>query len=214
MGSELPYDGLPAMSLDGQPLAQAAATATHLACPAIPRVEGLPAELCVAAGLCLARAELEAGGHAYRRLADTGRFFWRIMPDALPASCRLPLSMTCRWRRRIHCKHRGRRLCLGEPPWQPKTANTAAAAPGAIACSCRAAPSSVRPEPAAASLPVACAATVSCGAMSSSSTCTRERASHKAARRDVLAAHARACRPSPWGGDPCGGTGAVVIVTS
>ena len=59
MGSELLYDGLPASSLDRQPLA--AAITAHLAHPAIPAAGGLLAGLCAAAGLCVGRA-----GHALR----------------------------------------------------------------------------------------------------------------------------------------------------
>ena len=55
-GSELLYDGLPASSLEGQPLAMIAVKA-HLARPAIPAATELLRGLCAAAGLCLERAE-------------------------------------------------------------------------------------------------------------------------------------------------------------
>ena len=50
-GSELMYDGLPASSLNGQPLA--VAVESHLRRPAISAAEELLSGLCAAAGLCL-----------------------------------------------------------------------------------------------------------------------------------------------------------------
>ena len=58
VGSELLCSGLPAASLDGRPLA--AAITAHLARPSIPEARALLGGLCEAAGLCLARAKLEA----------------------------------------------------------------------------------------------------------------------------------------------------------
>ena len=93
--------------------------------------------LFAAAGPCLERAglmlcgpirALRAKAAAVQSAVSRSREFWRAILDALPAGCRLPLSATCRWRHRAHCKHQERRLRLGEPPWQPKTANAAAAA--------------------------------------------------------------------------------------
>ena len=52
--SEKLYDGLPALSLDGQALA--AAITAHLARPAIPSPRTLLRGLCAAAGLCMERA--------------------------------------------------------------------------------------------------------------------------------------------------------------
>ena len=111
---------------------------------------------------------------------------------------------------RAHCRHQGRQLCLGELPWQLKTANVAVAAPGRAAASRGAAPSSTR-MPERTSQSASClAAAASClaaaarGILRSSSTSSHERASQEAARRDVLAARASACRLSdegPHGGD-------------
>ena len=115
-----------------------------------------------------------------------------LRPPPRPhAQCWLLLSGTCRWRRRVHCRNQGRWLCLGEPPWQPRSANAAvaAAAPGAVAASCCAVPSSVR------SLLRTC-----CGFEFNKFPQT--------ARRDVPAVRARMCGSSPPGGDRCGGTGA------
>ena len=112
--------------------------------------------------------------------------FWRTMPDELPAGCRCPLSSSSRRRRRAHCKHQGPRTCLGKPPWQPRTASAAAAAPGPISAVGGAARGSAAPI--------------------SPSTSSRERASGEATRRGVLAVRPRArCLAD---GRPCGGSGA------
>ena len=117
--------------------------------------------------------------------------FWHAMRDGLPEGCRAPLSPTCRWRRRAHCRHQGDRLCLGEPPWQPRSANAMVAAPRRARNS--------RSDSSALS---ACSTSF----LHSSSSSSRERASWEAARRDVPAACARACRLSdedpPWGRGP------------
>ena len=108
--------------------------------------------------------------------------FWQAMLDELPDRCHLPLPLACCWQRCAHCRHQGL-LSLGEPPWQPKTANAAVAAPRALhssACPTR--------------------------SLHLSSTSSHERASWEAARRDVLAACARAYRILDE--DPRGGTGA------
>ena len=135
-GSGKLYDGLPASSLDGQ--VPAVAITAHLARPAIPLAPALLRGLCAAAGLCLDRATgalrenntgLQRQAAAIGEAVERSRSFWRAMLDGLPEGCHAPLSSTCRWQRRAHCKHQGRRLCLGEPPWQPKSANAAVAAP-------------------------------------------------------------------------------------
>ena len=98
-GSELLCGGLLAASLDGQQLA--AAITAHLARPAIPGAEELHGGLCVAAGLCFARAELMLHGspEALRAKAVTVqsavwrfREFWSVMLDGVPAGCPLPVA--------------------------------------------------------------------------------------------------------------------------
>ena len=134
-GSGKLYDGLPALSLDGQVLA--AAITAHLARLAIPAPRALRRGLCAAAGLCMKRAagvlctkteglRTQAGAIG----AAVEQSSWCVMRNGLPEGCRAPLSPTCRWRRRAHCRHQDGRLCLGGPPWQPKGANAAVAAPG------------------------------------------------------------------------------------
>ena len=101
-GSEKLYDGLPALSLDGQALA--VAITTHLERPAIPSQRALLRGLCAAAGLCMERAtgalhakiedlwpQAEVIGVAVERSQN----FWRAMLDGLPEGCRTPLSPTC-----------------------------------------------------------------------------------------------------------------------
>ena len=136
-GSELLYDGLLASSLDGQPLV--IAIEAHLGRPAIPAAAELLRGQCTAAGLCLERAEctlreqtaaLQERAAAVQEAVERSQRFWHTMLDGLPAGCRRPLSSSCRWRRRAYCRHQGRRLCLGEPPWQA-TANAAVTAPHA-----------------------------------------------------------------------------------
>ena len=138
-GSGLLYDGPPASSLDGQPLA--IAIKAHLACPAIPAATELLRGLCTAAGLCLECAgcilhervaALKEQAVAVQAAVERSQRFWRAMLDRLPEGCPLPLSLRFRWRRRVHCGHRGP-LRLREPPWQPKSANAAVAAPGRAA---------------------------------------------------------------------------------
>ena len=213
-GSEKLYDGVSASSLDGQALA--VAIEAHLGRPAIPPASELLRGLCAAAGLCLKRAkcmlrakvaDLHKQAAVIQEAVERSQSFWRMMLDGLPAGCRRPFSPTCRWRRRARCKHQGRRLCLGEPPWQPKTANAVVAAPRrAEASRCAASTSAAsrlcRGLEAAASSAAAVARSVFC----SSSTSSRERAPQEAARRDVPAARARAYRLSDE--DPRGGTGA------
>ena len=109
-------------------------------------------------------------------------------PVKFPGPLIGPLPLSCRWQRRAHCRHQGRRLCLGEPPWRPRTANAAAATPGRVAASRGAAISSAS----------------STSSLHSSSTSSCERASREAARRDVPAARAHVCRLLD--GDPRGGT--------
>ena len=210
-GSEKLYDGLPASSLDGQALA--VTITDHLARPAIPSAPTLLRGLCAAAGLCLDRA----AGTLRDNIAavERSRSFWRAMLDGLPGGCRAPLSSTCHWRRRAHCKHQGRRLCLGEPPWQPKSANAAVAVPRHARASRGASSASAsatsrlcgglrRGLSAAASAASTAAAALRC-AFCSSSASSRERASQEPARRDVPAACARACRLSMR--TPAGGRG-------
>lgn len=164
-GSELLYDGLPASSLDGQPLA--VAIEAHLARPAIPAAAELLRGLCTAVGLCLERAgctlhqqiaALQEQAATLQAEVERSQRFWRAMLSELPDGCRRPLSSSCRWRRRAHCRHQGR-LCLSEPPWQPRTANAAVAAPRATRSSAS-----------------------STSSLHLSSTSSRERASREAAR--------------------------------
>ena len=114
-GSELLYDGLPASSLDGQPLA--AMNAAHLAHPAIPAAQELLRGLCTTAGLCLEhvgcmlhkRVEVVREQAAVVQAATVrSRGFWCMMLGRLPEGCRLLLSPSCRWRRHAHCRHQGR----------------------------------------------------------------------------------------------------------
>ena len=102
--------------------------------PAIPAAEELLAGLCTAAGLCLAHAELELSGQigvlqmqaaVVQSAVARSRAFWRGMLNDLPAACRLPLSMMCRWRCRIHASTKGsgcvrvkRPGNRGLPTWQ------------------------------------------------------------------------------------------------
>ena len=69
VGSELLYDGLPALSLDEQPLATA--TVAHLARPAIPVARELLRSLCAAASLCL-----ECVGSTLRQQVEALRVAW------------------------------------------------------------------------------------------------------------------------------------------
>ena len=124
------------------------------------------------------------------------------MLGRLPKGCRQPLFLSCRCWRRAHCRHQGRRLCLGEPPWQ--TGNAAAAAPGRVAASRGAALSSAR-MPARTSRSASDSAAATGGTLHSSSASSRERASREAVRRDIPAARARACCLSDE--EPRGGTG-------
>ena len=135
-GSKKLYDGLPALSLDGQALA--AAIIAHLARPAIPSPRALLRGLCAAAGRCMERATgtlcatldgLLPQAEAIGMVVERSQSFWRLMLDGLPEGCRAPLSPTRRWCRRAHCRHQGGQMCLGELPWQPKSANAAVAAP-------------------------------------------------------------------------------------
>ena len=171
------------------------AIVAHLGRPAVPTAGPLLRELCAAAGLDLARADgalreqietLRETALAVKAAVTRSQAFWRGMLDELPAGCRRPFSSSSRWQRRAHCKHQGSRVCLGEPPWQPRTANAAAAAPGPISAARGAAHGSV--------------------ASALSSTISRERASGEVARQDVLAVrpHARCLAD----GRPCGGSGA------
>ena len=83
-----------------------------------------------AMGALRAKAEdLRPWAEAIGAAVERSQNFWRAMLDGLPEGCRAPLSPTCRWRRRAHCRHQGGRLCLSEPPWQLKSANAAVAAP-------------------------------------------------------------------------------------
>ena len=135
-GSEELYDGLPALSLDGQALATA--ITTHLARPTLPPPRALLRGLCTAAGLCMERAtnalsavfdKLLPRAEAIGTAMERSQSYWRTKLDELPEGCHAPLSSTRRWRRRAHCRHQSGRRCLGEPPWQPKSANAAVAAP-------------------------------------------------------------------------------------
>ena len=72
-------------------------------------------------------------------------------------------------RHRARCRHQGQRLCLGEPPWQLKTANAMAAAPGRFAAPRGAALSSAR-VPGRTSLSAPGSAAAASGALHSSST--------------------------------------------
>ena len=182
----------------------------------IPEAEGLLAGLCAAAGLCLVRAELVLRGQitalreqavAVQSAGMQFRDFWCAMLNGLPTICRLLISATCCWQRRIHCEHQGRRLCLGEPPWQPKTANAMAAAPGAAAA-VRCA-TNLQAHARCCSL---AAGAASCDAAASSSTSTHERASCTAARRDVQAVCACLCRLSLLDGDPRERDGGLKII--
>ena len=195
------------MCLDGQPLA--IAIEAHLARPAIPAATELLRGLCAAAGLCLERAgcalrkqvkALREQAAAVQAAMERSQSFWRTMLGRLPEGCRRPLSSSCRWRRRAHCRHQGRRLCLGEPPWQPKTANAAAAAPGRVAASRGAALSSAR-MPERTSRSASGSAAAASGALHSSSTSPRERASREAARLGVpVLARAAFQTRTPTGG--------------
>ena len=107
VGSELLYHGLPASSLDGQPLA--IAIEAHLARPAIPAATELFHGLCAAAGLCLERAgcalrkqvkALREQAAAVQAAVERSWSFWRTTLDGVPKGCRRPLSLLCRWRRR------------------------------------------------------------------------------------------------------------------
>ena len=141
VGSERLYDGLPARSLDGQALA--IAIAAHLGRPAMPPPAELLHGLCEAAGLCVEQAteslcsvlvDLCLQADAIGTAMERSQAYWRAKLDGLPEGCHAPLSPTRRWRRRTQCRHQGGRLCLGEPPWQPKSANAAAAAPHRSRC--------------------------------------------------------------------------------
>ena len=145
--------------------------------------------------------------------------FWRAMLARLPEGCRAPLSPACRWRQRAHCRHQDGRLCLSKLPWQLKSANEVAAAPRRARVSRGASSASAASRlcgglrgclSAAASAASSVAASVR-GVFCSSSTSSRERTSREAARRDVPAACACACRSSDE--DPCGGTGALSLLS-
>ena len=124
-GSELLYDGLPASSLDGQPLA--VAIEAHLRHPAIPMAEELLRGLCTAAGLCLVWvectprakiADLREHAAEVQAAVERSQCYWRAMLEEVPEGCRRPLPSSCRWRRRARCRHHsGRHRHLGEPPW-------------------------------------------------------------------------------------------------
>ena len=189
---ELLYDGLPASSLDGQPLATA--IRAHLAHPAIP----------AAAGLCCATKSRPYRSRLLRcRQRWCGsKVFWRAMLDGLPEGCRPPLSLSFCWRRLARCRHQGQRLCLSKLPWQPKTANAVAAAPGRVVAS-RGAALLLARMPERTSRSASGSAAAADGTFHSSSTSSGERASREAARRDVPAARARACRCTS---DPSGAT--------
>ena len=91
-GSGKLYDGLPALSLDGQALA--VAITTHLGRPVIPPAPTLLRGLCAAAGLCLDRAtgtlrarivDLQKQAAAVGEAVERPRGFWRAMLDAWAA---------------------------------------------------------------------------------------------------------------------------------
>ena len=128
-------------------------------------------------------ATLREQSLAVQEAVERSQHFWRAMLAGLPEGCHLPLSPRFWWRRRVHCAHQGPQR-LRELPSQPKSATAAVAAPRRTAHS------------------------PSCFTSSSdsSSASSRARASQEAARRDVPAARARACRLSDE--DPRGGTGA------
>ena len=155
--------------------------------------QGAPGAGCCGAG---------GGGAVMELLAhDARRGAQRVPPAALFV---VPLAAPCR--------HRGRRLCLGEPPWQPKTANAAVAARGRAAAlrGLGVARSSAR-TPERAPRSALGSAAVAGGALHSSSTSSREHASWEAVRRAVPAVRARACRLSDEA--PLGGTGASLLLS-
>ena len=97
-GSEKLYDGLPALSLDGQALATA--ITAHLARPAIPSPRTLLRGLCAAVGLCMERAtgalraaidDLLPRAEAIGAAMERSQSFWRTMLDGLPEGCHAPL---------------------------------------------------------------------------------------------------------------------------
>ena len=111
-GSELLYDGLPASSLDRQPLALA--IGAHLARPAIPTAVKLLGGLCTTVGLCMGRAgrtlrqlteALQKQAAMTQTAVERSQCFWCAMLDELPDRCRQPLSLSCCWWRRAHCRH-------------------------------------------------------------------------------------------------------------
>ena len=84
-GSEKLYDGLPALSLDGQALA--VAITTHLERPAIPSQRALLRGLCAAAGLCMERATnalrsmvdgLRLQAEAIGAASERSQSYWRV----------------------------------------------------------------------------------------------------------------------------------------
>ena len=106
VGSELLYDGLSALSLDGQPLATV--IVADLAHPAIPAARELLRGLCTAAGLCLERAgctlrkqveALRGQAAAVQAAVVRSQGFGCAMLSRLPEGCHRPLFSSCRWQR-------------------------------------------------------------------------------------------------------------------
>ena len=159
--------------------------------------------MCTATGLCLEYvgctlrervAALKGQAVAVQAAVEQSQRFWCAMPvlDGLPAGRHRPLSSEVRWRSRAHCGHQGR-ICLREPPWQPKSANAAVAAPGRTTARC-----------------AALSSASSASSSDSSSASSRERASRglrgEMSRLHVLARAAFQMRT------PAGGRGPIVAV--
>ena len=84
--------------------------------PAIPAATELLRGLCATAGLCLERAECTLRARvtalreqllAVQKAMERSQRFWRTMLAGLPEGCHLPLSPRFRWRRHVHCAHKG-----------------------------------------------------------------------------------------------------------
>ena len=119
VGSELLYDGLPALSLDGQPLT--VAVKAHLAHPAIPAAAELLRGLCTAMGLCLECAECTLCAHVtalreqslvVQEVMEWSQHFWCAMVAGLPEGCHLPLSLRFQWQHCVHCAHQGLQMTV------------------------------------------------------------------------------------------------------